>query len=414
MSTATSTTSSFPQPEIPQQSNVPATYGMSGGAPPQTMSGMSGGAPTTQFQQPVQPGSAQTYGVNTAPGAQLSGFMRAAVTTQYGGPEVIRLVDNWPKPFPGPTQLLVKVVASSVNPVDCMIREGTLPPVKAMMSLPTVQGIDFSGVVEAVGGLHSRFKPGDKVFGRCKKGGAWAEYCLVTEDVVTAKPEQISHEVAAAAPVVTLTAYAALIDRGHIQRGTRVLILGGSGGVGSYAVKLAKHFGAYVAATCSDKNVDWVRSLGADQVVAYNQQDPRAALQGQQFDIVFDTVGGDDQYAVGKVLMAPTAKFISTIGPMHGMEKPGWLGFAKTSATTAFRVISKKVAGSQTYDIILPNELRDTNLPIIAQLMLEGVTPLAETILPFSQVVEANQKVQGHHARGKVVLAHASSVLPYV
>jgi NADPH:quinone reductase-like Zn-dependent oxidoreductase len=354
------------------------------------------------------PTQQKTSSAGSAAGAPSStqGIMRAAVITHFGGPEVIELRDNQPKPVPGPRELLIKVKAASINPADCLMRSGTLIPLRSMVSLPAVLGIDFSGVVEQAGGLTHKHMLGERVFGRCKKGGAYAEYAIVSEDSISTIPENISFEQAAAAPVVALTAYAALVGKGEVQRGHKVLILGASGGVGSYAVKLAKHIGATVAGTTSESNIDFVKSLGADIVINYKTTDVKQALAGQLFDVVLDTVGGDESFNQCLPILNRKGKFISTIGPMSVThhEKVGWFGAAKLGATTAYRVLSKKVLAGPTYDVILPMDLKDQYLHIIATLMTLGVTPAVEAKVPFNQIHEAHRIVDSGHAKGKVVL----------
>src|SRR5213594_4204529 len=215
--------------------------------------------------------------------------MKAITHCEYGGSEVLK-VEEIEKPVPNDNQVLVKVRAGSVNPLDLTIRGPWL--IRPMLGLrkpkDTRLGVDYAGTVEAVGKNVTNFKPGDEVFGG--RNGALAEYvCVLADRAVVAKPGNMTFEQAAAIPVAAITALQGLRDKGKIQAGQKVLINGASGGVGTFAVQIAKSFGTEVTGVCSTRNVDMVRSIGADHVIDYTKED--FTKSGQRYDLIFDLVG---------------------------------------------------------------------------------------------------------------------------
>ena len=220
--------------------------------------------------------------------------MKAIVYTEYGSPDVLQLQDMT-KPTPNDDEVLVKVHAASANPLDWHIMRGEpfLARLDAGLQKPkhTRLGADIAGRVEAVGKNVTQFQPGDEVFGELFGGalGSFAEYACASEDALALKPANLSFEQAAAAPVVGFTALQGLRDKGQIQAGQKVLVNGASGGVGSFAVQLAKSYGAEVTGVCSTRNLELVRSIGADHVVDYTQED--FTRNGQQYDLIYDAVG---------------------------------------------------------------------------------------------------------------------------
>ncbi len=219
--------------------------------------------------------------------------MKAVRIHAYGGQEVLTL-EEAPLPTLGDRDILVRVIASSINPVDWKIRAGYL---KEMLhyQLPIILGWDVSGIVEATGKDVSRFNIGDAVYSRPNilRDGSYAEYIAIDESEAAFKPKTISHACAASLPLAGITAWDVLVKAAAIKAGDRVLIHAGSGGVGSLAVQLAKAFGAYVVATTSSKNIPMVKSLGADQVIDYRTQAFEHIVH--EMDIVFDTIGGEVQ-----------------------------------------------------------------------------------------------------------------------
>lgn len=209
-----------------------------------------------------------------------------------------------------PTQLLVKVRASSVNPIDWKIRQGMLSLIVGS-KFPKILGLDVAGDVVAVGSGVTRFKPGDAIYGSTSfPGGGYAEFAAVPENLVALKPTNLSYEEAAAVPLAALTALQALRDQGNIQTGQTVLINGAAGGVGSFAVQIAKALGAVVTGVSSTKNLDLVKSLGADRVIDYTQQD--FAEDIAQYDIIFDAVGKRSLSQTKRVLK-PNGIYITTL-----------------------------------------------------------------------------------------------------
>jgi len=238
--------------------------------------------------------------------------MKAVRIHDYGNVDVLAYEDA-PMPSISPTDVLVRVVAASVNPVDWKIREGYLRQMISY-SLPLTLGWDVSGVVEAVGSGVSRFKVGDAVYSRpdIKRNGTYADYVAIREDEVAHKPTTISHIEAASLPLAGITAWEALFTAGQLAAKQRVLIHAGSGGVGSLAVQLAKARGAFVIATTSGRNCTFVKSLGADEVIDYRTQ--RFQEVAKDIDVVFDTIGGEVQDASWSVLK-PGGILVSIISP---------------------------------------------------------------------------------------------------
>ena len=228
--------------------------------------------------------------------------MKAIVYHNYGSPDVLRF-EEIEKPIAGDNEVLIKVRAASVNPLDWHFMRGTPYLVRLMAGLrkPKVTrlGVDVAGQVEAVGRNVTQFKPGDEVFGSCR--GAFAEYaCAPPSRALVMKPDNVTFEQAASVPVAAFTALQGLRDKGHIQPGQKVLINGAAGGVGTFAVQIAKSFGADVTGVCSTRNVDMVRSIGADQVIDYTQED--FTKSGQRYDLIFDCVGNHSLSACRRVL----------------------------------------------------------------------------------------------------------------
>ncbi|MGF2039925.1 MAG: NAD(P)-dependent alcohol dehydrogenase [Nostoc sp. CmiVER01] len=214
--------------------------------------------------------------------------MKAVVIRRYGGVEVLQYEDV-EQPKIEPTQLLVKVRASSVNPIDWKIRQGMLSLITGI-KFPKILGFDVAGEVVEIGSGVTRFKPGDAIYGSTSfPGGGYAEFAAIPENLAVLKPTNLNYEEAAAVPLAALTALQALRDQGNIQTGQNVLINGAAGGVGIFAVQIAKALGAQVTGVSSTKNLDLVKSLGADRVIDYTQQD--FAEDTAQYDIIFDAVG---------------------------------------------------------------------------------------------------------------------------
>jgi NADPH:quinone reductase-like Zn-dependent oxidoreductase len=336
---------------------------------------------------------------NTAcgPAAAVSGdaaLMKAIVYRCYGSADVLELADI-EKPTPADDEVLVKVVAASVNPLDWHYMTGA-PYIMRLgtgLGAPknTRLGVDFAGTVEAVGKNVKRFKPGDEVFGG--RTGAFAEYVTVREDRALAmKPADVTFVQAASVPIAAITALQALRDRGNIEPGQRVLINGASGGVGTFAVQIAKSFGAEVTGVCSTRNVEMVRSIGADTVIDYTKAD--YTKSGKQFDLIIDMVGNHTLLSNRKVL-SPKGIFVIIGGP-----KGNWLG-PLVQPINAF-ILSPFVG--QDFGMMI-GELRHDDLAILGDLMQSGkVTPVIDRRYELSEVPAAIRYSEEGHARGKIII----------
>ena len=317
--------------------------------------------------------------------------MKAIVYHTYGSPDVLKYEDT-PKPTPTDDQVLIRVRAAAVNPIDRMFR-GTPYLIRFMTGLrkpkETRFGRDVAGQVEAVGRNVTRFKPGDAVFGSCR--GACAEYACAAESALALKPHSVTFEQAAAAPVAGYTALQGLRDKGRIQPGQKVLINGAAGGVGTFAVQIAKSFGADVTGVCSTRNVDLVRSLGADHVIDYTREDFTRGTQ--RYDLLFDCVGNHSLSAFRRVLQ-PKGKCI-LVGAPHNV----WLILARALAAT---VLSRVVG--QTF-VMFMAKLSKEDLSVIGGLMEAGkVKPVIDRSYPLAEVPDAMRYLEDGHARGKVVI----------
>ena len=328
--------------------------------------------------------------------------MKAAAISAYKQPVVI--VDL-PKPTPGPGDLLVKVRAASVNPIDLKIRNGD---VKALIrySFPLILGNDLAGEVEAVGESVTRFRPGHAVYARLDKDriGGFAEYALVRESVAAAKPKNLDWAEAASLPLVGLTSWQVLIDLARLQAGGKVLIHAGSGGVGTFAIQLARHLGATVTTTASAKNHPLVRSLGADVIIDYKTTRFDEVVRDQ--DVVFDTQGGETLLrsfvcvkpggAVITIGGVPDAKFARAWGLSLPMQ---WaLAFMTRKIT---RLARQRPARFEYWFMKASGE----QLAEIAKLV-EGdiIKPILNMHFPLKQTAEALAYVESGRAVGKVVV----------
>ncbi len=296
-------------------------------------------------------------------------LMKAIVHRCYGSPDVLKFEDI-AKPIPADNEVLVKVHAASVNPLDWHYVRGEpyLVRMDGGLGAPTNPrlGVDFAGTVEAIGKNVKRFKPGDEVFGG--KFGAFAEYVSVREDrAVVLKPANVTFEQAASVPIAALTALQALRDKGHIQAGQKVLINGASGGVGTFAVQIAKSFGAEVTGVCSTRNVDMVRSLGADHVIDYTKED--FTKGDQRYDLIVDNVGSHSLSEYKRVLN-PEGIFVI----VGSTDKGKWIG----GMSAAFKAFMFSPFVSQKFVFMLA-ELTPEDLTKIGDLMQSGkVTPVID------------------------------------
>ena len=319
--------------------------------------------------------------------------MKAILYCDYGAPEVLTLHDV-ETPTPGDGQVLVRVRAAALNPLELHYMRGTPYVMRLGSGLrrPTELrlGVDFAGIVERIGSNVTRLAPGDEVFGG--RTGALAEYIVVSERSVVTKPGNVSFEQAAAVPVSALTALQAVRDHGHVQPGQTVLINGASGGVGTFAVQIAKAFGATVTGVSSTRNVELVRSLGADQAIDYTQED---YTQGaRRYDVIVDMVGNHSLLANRGVLQ-PKGFYVMVGGP-----DGRWI--APMDRVARMSVLSVFV--SQRFSMFLAR-LNAADLTTVGDLMQAGkVTPVVDRRYPLSEVREAIRYLETGRARGKVVI----------
>jgi NADPH:quinone reductase-like Zn-dependent oxidoreductase len=323
--------------------------------------------------------------------------MKAVVYCDFGGADVLRVAEV-EKPTPGDDQVLVKVRAVSVNPYDWHFMTGTPYLMRMGTGLRRPNdlrlGVDFSGVVEAVGKNVTELKPGDAVFGG--RPGAFAEYIVAGAGRLGKKPENVSFEEAAGVNIAGRTALQALREFGNLQPGEKVLINGASGGVGTYAVQMAKHFGAEVTGVSSGRNTELVRSLGADHTVDYTQQD--YTQSGAQYDLIVDNVGSQSLGANRRVLKA-NGRYIMVGGPKGKWLKP----MDRAAAAGIYSMfVSQKIG-------MMMAQSNATDLPLIADLMQQGKvkTVIDQTYHGLEQVPDAMRHLATGRARGKIVVTIA-------
>ena len=323
-------------------------------------------------------------------------LMKAIAYRCYGSPDVARL-ESLPRPTVADGRMLVKVRAASVNPLDWHYLRGE--PYIMRMSVGTGApkdirlGVDFAGVVEAVGNGVTRYKPGDEIFGGAD--GSFGEYVTVREaGSVALKPANMTFEQAAAVPIAAITALQALRDQGKVQAGQKVLINGASGGVGTFAIQLARQFGAQVTAVCSGRNAALVRSLGADQVIDYTRQDVTRGLQ--RYDLIIDTVGTHTISEFRRVLN-PQGTLVIVGAASAGRWIGGLSGALQAMIVSPF--VKQKVG-------FFLAKLNHDDLDYLGTLMLEGkLVPVIDRRYTLAETAEALRYVEAGHSRGKVVIA---------
>ncbi len=331
--------------------------------------------------------------------------MRALVLERYGGLDQVAFADL-PRPAPKRGEILVQVQAAGLNPVENRIRSGKMKPILPL-ELPFTLGSDLAGDVVEVGESVTRFKPGDAVFASIDglRNGAFAEFALVAESAAALKAANLDYVQAAAIPMVGLTAWRTLKERARLKPGQKVFIPAGAGGIGTFAIQLAKHLGATVATTTSAGNLELVRSLGADEVVDYREQRFEDVLR--EYDVVLDTLGGDSLERSFQILK-PGGAVVSLVGPpdaafgrMRGMS------FLMVSVLW---FLSRKVHGlakkrGAHYSFFLLLEPGGSQLAEIGELLESAsIRPVIDTVFPFGQAKEALAYLEKGRAKGKVVL----------
>jgi NADPH:quinone reductase-like Zn-dependent oxidoreductase len=331
-----------------------------------------------------------------APPSAAASSMKAIVYRCYGPPEVLKL-EEIAKPAPADDRVLVKVHAASVNPLDWHYMQGKPYVMRAAAGFgkpnSILMGADFAGTVESVGKNVTRFKPGDEVFG--DRDGAFGEYLSVRENgAIASKPTNMTMQQAAAVPVAGLTALQALRDKGKVRSGQKVLINGASGGVGTFAVQIAKTYGADVTGVCSTRNVEMVKSIGADHVVDYTKED---FTQGStRYDLIIDNVGNHPLSEYRRVL-TPNGALVM----VGGSSDNAWLG-PLTASIKAY-VLSPFVSQKMIFMLAQANK---EDLDVLRDLMQSGkLTPVIDRSYKLAETAQAIGYLEQGHAKGKVIIA---------
>jgi NADPH:quinone reductase-like Zn-dependent oxidoreductase len=327
--------------------------------------------------------------------------MKAVVYTEYGSPDVLHLKEV-EKPTPKDNEVLVKVYAASANPLDWRTMRGEPFLVRLDNGFrkpkTTILGADIAGRVVAVGRNVTQFKPGDAVFGETSANGlgGFAEYVAVPENAVVLKPETVSFEDAASTPVVGFTAIQGLRNVGNIRAGQKVLINGASGGIGTFAVQYAKANGAEVTGVCSTRNLDMVRSIGADHVIDYTQED--FSRSGQKYDLIYDAIGNR---SVGDYKRALTPNGQCVIA-----------GFTTLPRLFSHILLGMWVSktGRQKVGLMGSAQTSSKDLQLIAELLeTRKVVPVIDRCYPLSETAEAIRYLETMRARGKVIIQVAEN-----
>ncbi|PVD29149.1 hypothetical protein C0Q70_11746 [Pomacea canaliculata] len=351
--------------------------------------------------------------------------MEAWLIHQYGGNNELALYDKVRTPtIKSPNELLIKVYAASVNPIDVKMRSGYGKKLLKLLRMqqtglnpgsefPLILGRDFSGVVVETGQAVKNFKPGDEIWGAlgAHKQGTHAQFTVASENEISKKPENLTHIEAASIPYVALTSWAALCSVGELSeknaRRKRILVQGGSGGIGSFSIQLLKAWDAHVTATCSTDAVEFVKNLGADVVIDYKTQNARKELSRlKPYDFVLDTVGGQvADYSFDLLATWKNAKLVTIITPL--LKNADTFGYVPGLAKSAFSLGSnllKGVTGGRHYRwaIFVPNSYALSKVGHLVQ--RTEIRPVIEQVYPFKELSEAYANVEKGHNRGKTVV----------
>ena len=322
--------------------------------------------------------------------------MNAIVYTHYGSPDVLQF-KGIERPTPKDNEVLIKVHAASVNAGDLHVLRADPFLIRLMgygLLKPknTILGADIAGRIVAIGPNVTQFQPGDDVFGDLSesgKRGGFAEYVCASADALVLKPSRLSFEEAAAVPVAAVTALQGLRDKGHIQAGQKVLIHGASGGVGMFAVQIAKAFGAEVTAVCSTRNVDAVRSMGADHVIDYTKED--FTQNGQHYDLIV-AANGNRSISEYKRALRPNGTYVQTGGSKKQVYQAMLLG--PWISMTGSKKMGNLIAKPNTEDLVFVKELLETG----------KVIPVIDRRYPLRETAEALRYLEAGRARGKIVI----------
>lgn len=315
-------------------------------------------------------------------------YMKAVVLTTFGGAENLK-IQTVPKPIPKANQVLVRVCATSINPVDYQTRRGDY---KDLVRLPAIIGVDVSGVIEAVGEAVTEFEMGNEVYYSPQvfgESGSYAQYHVADTGIVALKPSNLSHIEAACFPLAGGTAWDCLVTRGNLQIGESVLIHAGAGGVGSIAIQLAKAMGAYVFATCSSKNLDFVREIGADRPIDYKNENYteiiRQATRNRGVDLVLDTIGGET--------IQRSLEIIRSFGRLVSIVDIA-------TPQSLFEAWGKNL----TIHFVLAPQYRAKLDALTKLIERTQLRPVIDSKLSWDQVVQAHQLLEQGGTRGKIVL----------
>ena len=304
--------------------------------------------------------------------------MKAIVAHEYGGPNVLKYEDA-PRPEPKENEVLVRVIACGVNPADPLIVSGKYAQ-QFGTHLPLIPGYDVAGIVEKTGAKITKLKIGDGVYGYALFGGGWAEYAVLAEGEAATKPKSLTYVEAAAVPLAALTAWQALIDAAKLSAGQTVLIHGGSGGVGSFAIQIAKARSALVIATASTANQDLLKQLGADVAIDYTKT--KFEEVAKDVDVVLDPIGRD------------------TLARSYAVVKKG--GFIATLVSRPDQAELDKhgIRGASIYSHPDSNELTEITKLIEAK----KIKPIVTQVVPLNEAAKAEEQAETHHTRGKIVI----------
>ena len=307
-------------------------------------------------------------------------MMKAVVIHAYGGPEVLQIEDV-PRPEPKENEVLIRVMAASVNPVDAMIRQGYLAKIIGD-KFPLIPGMDVAGVVEKAGAKMSKFKAGDPVYAffTLASEGGYGEFVVANENEVAPKPKALTYEQAAAVPAAGSTAWKALVETANLSAGQTVLIHGGSGGVGHLAIQIAKARGARVIATASTANQDFIKQMGADVAIDYTKT--KFEDIAKDVDVVLDAVGGD------------------TLKRSYGVVKKGGIIVSIVDEPEQAALETHGIRG-----VSIRTDPKASTLEELTRLIdAKKMTPVVSQVLPLSEVVKAHEQIATRHTQGKIVL----------
>jgi len=330
--------------------------------------------------------------------------MKAFTIDRYGKKVALKATEM-PEPALADNDVLVQIHAAGVNPLDLKIRDGEFKMILPYR-MPLIMGNDLAGVVVRVGARVQRFKPGDEVYARPDDNriGAFAEFIAIQESSLAIKPKDLTMEQAASIPLVGLTAWQALVEKANVKKGQKVLIHAGSGGVGTIAIQLAKHLGAYVATTTSTANVEWVKRLGADLVIDYKKDDFEKVLHG--YDLVLNSLGTDTLEKSLQVLK-PGGKLISISGPPDAdfAKSAGLSGFFKVvMGLLSYGIRKKAKRRGVSYSFLYMRASGDQLSKITSLIDAGAIVPVVDRVFPFQQTQQALDYVETGRAKGKVIV----------